>query len=191
MVYMWIGKFEGVVGHFLGTGRLPPSDGVTIARRKIRYGVLVALAVLFSCALVGAQEPVKPAANVESLFKDTNKKLNDLKQVAYHIEKDLLQCGRWNEADHWLTERYIQHNPMIGSGRAAIVKLFGSRPGAATCEKLKVPVVAVLADGDLVTVVTVVNLKDSKGGAYTTTGVDMWRIVDGKADEHWDPMPKQ
>ena len=114
-----------------------------------------------------------------------------MKQVAYHIEKDLLQCGRWSEADRWLTERYIQHNPMVGSGRATIAKLFGSRPGAATCEKLEIPVVAVLADGDLVTVVSVLNLKDSRGEPYTTTGFDMWRIVDGKADEHWDPAPKQ
>ena len=31
---------------------------------------------------------------------------------------------------------------------------------------------------------------DSKGNAYTTTWFDMWRIKDGKADEHWDPATK-
>jgi len=25
---------------------------------------------------------------------------------------------------------------------------------------------------------------------YTTTWFDMWRFVDGKADEHWDPAIK-
>jgi predicted SnoaL-like aldol condensation-catalyzing enzyme len=184
-------RIEGVVGPNLGPGRLRQRDCVRIARMRIRYAVLVALAALFSCALAGAQEPVKPAANVESLFQDKNKKLNDMKQVAYHIEKDLLQCNHWNEATNWLTERYIQHNPVVGSGRAGVVKFFGSRPVTATCEKLDAPVVAVLADGDLVTVVTVANRKDSKGEAYTTTWFDMWRIVDGKADEHWDPMVKQ
>jgi predicted SnoaL-like aldol condensation-catalyzing enzyme len=51
-------------------------------------------------------------------------------------------------------------------------------------------VVAVLADGDLVTVVTVANRKDSKGTEYTTTWFDMWRIAGGKADEHWDPATR-
>jgi len=149
---------------------------------------LVLAALSFSLAL--AQEPVKPAANVEALFKDTNKQRNQMKQVAYHIEKDLLQCNRWNQAANWLTERYIQHNPMVGSGRAGVVKFFGSRPATATCDKLNAPVVAVIADGDLVTVVTVSNRKDAKGEPYTTTWFDMWRIVDGKADEHWDPATK-
>ncbi len=114
-----------------------------------------------------------------------------MKQVAYHIERDLLQCNHWDEASKWLTERYIQHNPLVASGRAGVVKFFGSRPRAATCNKLDAPVVAVLADGDLVTVVTVATLKDSKGEPYTTTWFDMWRIKNGKADEHWDPMTKQ
>jgi len=48
-------------------------------------------------------------------------------------------------------------------------------------------VVAVLADRDLVTVVTVADRKDTKGNKYTTTWFDMWKIVGGKADEHWDP----
>jgi predicted SnoaL-like aldol condensation-catalyzing enzyme len=106
------------------------------------------------------------------------------------------RCGpassinHWDEADKWLTERYIQHNPLVASGRAGVVKFFGSRPASASCDKLDAPVVAVLADGDLVTVVTVADRKDSKGGHYTTTWFDMWRIVSGRADEHWDPMVK-
>jgi hypothetical protein len=27
-----------------------------------------------------------------------------MKQVAYHIERDLLQCNHWDEADKWLTQ---------------------------------------------------------------------------------------
>src|SRR5690348_13942964 len=159
-------------------------------RMKTRYLVLAFVAIALSSAVLRAQEPVKAAANVEALFTDKDKKLNDMKQVAYHIEKDLLQCNHWDEADKWLTERYIQHNPLVASGRAEVVKFFGSRPKSSTCDKLNAPVVAVLADGDLVTVVTVAERKDSKGQPYTTTWFDMWRIQNGKADEHWDPMVK-
>ncbi len=150
----------------------------------------IPITILFSGMLACAQEPVVPAADVESLFKDSNPKLEAMKQVAYHIERDLLQCNHWDEADKFLTERYVQHNPLVASGRAGVVKFFGSRPRTATCDTLKAPVVAVLADGDLVTVVTVAEENDSKGRPYTTTWFDMWRIKDGKADEHWDPMTK-
>lgn len=158
---------------------------------KLAMAVPVAFAALFSGALAFAQEPVTPASDVESLFKDKNKKLNEIKQTAYHIEKELLQCNYWDQADKWLTERYLQHNPLVASGRAGVVKFFSNnRPRAASCEKLTAPVVAVVADGDLVTVVTMANRKDSKGNPYTTTWFDMWRVVNGKADEHWDPQTK-
>ena len=157
---------------------------------KHRNLVLISAVLLLAGSIAHAQDPVKPAADVEVLFKDSNQRLNDIKQVAYHIEKDLLQCNRWDEADKWLSERYIQHNPLVVSGRAAVVKFFGSRSKTGTCFKLEAPVVAVLADGDLVTVVTVANRKDSKGVSYTTTWFDMWRIAGGKADEHWDPMTR-
>ena len=156
---------------------------------KMRFRVFITIVLLF-VGTVFAQEPVKPAADVEGLFRDNDPQRNAMKQVAYHIEKDLLQCNHWDEADKWLTERYIQHNPLVQSGRAGVVAFFGSRPKSAACEKLNAPVVAVLADGDLVTVVTVAHRKDSKGNEYTTTWFDMWRIVGGKADEHWDPATK-
>lgn len=159
-------------------------------RSRAIYSLFITIGVCLTGAIAYPQAPVTPAADVEALFRDSNVKLNGNKQVAYHIEKDLLQCNHWNEADKWLTGRYIQHNPLVSSGRAGVVKFFGSRPGSATCDKLNAPVVAVLADGDLVTVVTVANRKDSKGESYTTTWFDMWRIADGKADEHWDGAVK-
>jgi len=102
--------------------------------------------------LLGAGS-VKAAADVEILFRDKDPKLNEIKQVAYHVERDALQCNHWDEADKWVTERYIQHNPLVQSGR--------------------------LTDGDLVTVVTVAHRKDAKGNEYTTTRFDMWRIAGG------------
>ena len=140
-----------------------------------------------------AQEPVTGVPNPESLFTDANPKLNANKQVALHIMKDLLQCNHWNEAEKWLTARYLQHNPLVASGRDGVVKFFGTRPRTATCDRLTAPVVAVLADCDLVIVVIAREYKEPKDASrpYTSTWFDMWRIVGGKADEHWDPQTKQ
>lgn len=158
---------------------------------KIRFSIPIAFIALSAGAVAFAQDPVKPASDVDSLFHDKNKKLNEMKQVAYHIEKELLQCNYWDQADKWLTDRYIQHNPNAANGLAGVVKFFSTRKKSESCDKLTAPIVAVTADGDLVTVVSARNMKDSKGNPYTTTWFDMWRIMGGKADEHWDPATKQ
>ena len=158
--------------------------------QQARWFMVVALLVAVPAF---AQEPVVGVPNPESLFTDANPKLNANKQVALHIMKDLLQCNHWNEAEKWLTARYLQHNPLVASGRDGVVKFFGTRPRTATCDRLTAPVVAVLADGDLVTVVIAREYKEPKDASrtYTSTWFDMWRIVGGKADEHWDPQTKQ
>src|ERR1700749_2384412 len=98
-------------------------------RLRITYSTFAVALLLGIPAL--AQEPVKGAADPDSLFHDKNKKLNANKQVAYHIEKDLLQCNHWDEAGKWLTDAYHQHNPQVQSGLAPVMKFFGSRPKAA------------------------------------------------------------
>ena len=156
----------------------------------------IALVLLLGSSLAYAQEPVTAAADPDALFRDADPKLHANKQVAYMIVKDLLEAGHWERADKYLTERYIQHNPLAASGRAAVVKFFTEvlkvKPKAVT-EKMTSPVLAVLAQGDLVTVVFVRELKDPKDPSktYTTTWFDMWRFKDGKDDEHWDPAMKQ
>jgi predicted SnoaL-like aldol condensation-catalyzing enzyme len=155
-----------------------------------------ALVLLLGCTLAHAQEPVTAAADTDALFTDPDPKLHVNKQAAYMIIKDLLEAGHWERADKYLTERYIQHNPRAASGRAGVVKFFTEvlkvKPTEVP-EKMKSKVVAVLAQGDLVTVAFVRELKDPKdpNKTYTTTWFDMWRFVDGKADEHWDPDTKQ
>ena len=139
-----------------------------------------------------AQAPVVGAPDAEALFTSPDPVLNANKQAAYHIVRDLIEAGHWEQADRWLTERYIQHNPMAASGRRQVVDFFTKvmkttpKPIA---DRLATKVVAVVAEGDLVTVVYPMEKTSTKDPSkhYTTTWFDMWRFKDGKADEHWDP----
>ena len=157
-----------------------------------RIALVGLLSVLASATVFGQATPVVGADDPEKLFTDKDPVLNRNKQAAMHIVIDLLEAGHWSEADKWLTERYIQHNPAFASGRETVMKAFGGRgpgrPIPANPKDWRTKVVAVVAEGDLVAVVTRVELPNPRtpGETYTTTHYDMWRFVDGKADEHWD-----
>jgi predicted SnoaL-like aldol condensation-catalyzing enzyme len=144
---------------------------------------------------VAAQEAVVPTPNADALFTSPDPQLNANKQVAYHIVRDLLEAGHWELADRYLTDRYLQHNPNAASGREGVIRYFVDlrkvKPTPIP-ETIKTPVVAVTAEGDLVTVVypRVVKNEADPAKTYTTTWFDMWRLKDGKADEHWDPALK-
>jgi predicted SnoaL-like aldol condensation-catalyzing enzyme len=155
----------------------------------------VAAGLSLASAALQAQEPVVGAADPDALFHSSDPKLNVNKQTAYHIVKDLIESGHWEQADKYLTERYIQHNPLAASGRAGVVKYFTEVVKAKPVPipaKMKSPIVSVVAEGDLVVVAYARERTDSKDPTkkYTTTWFDMWRFVDGKADEHWDPATR-
>jgi predicted SnoaL-like aldol condensation-catalyzing enzyme len=149
---------------------------------------MMLLCVLAAPAI--AQAPVVGAPDPESLFTSPDPKLHANKQVVLHIMRDLLEAGHWKDAPKYLSQRYIQHNPNIASGLDPVMKFFGNRPElpipARTAWRTKI--VSVVAEGDLVVVAIVRELPDPRKpkATYTTTWFDMWRIQDGKADEHWD-----
>ena len=154
----------------------------------IKNASLLALLMAGSQAL--AQAPVEGVDDPESLFTDEDPQLHANKQVALHIMRELLQCNQWDKADQWLTERYIQHNPNVQSGLAPVVEYFTAMTEPTEdCGELTREVVAVMAEDDLVTVMMPREYPHPtrEGETYTTTWYDTWRIVDGKADEHWDP----
>jgi predicted SnoaL-like aldol condensation-catalyzing enzyme len=158
---------------------------------RTTFAFLLALAAgaAFSTK-VNAQEPVTFSADPESMFTSKDPVLHKNKQSTMHIMRDLLEAGHWDTAPNWLTERYLQHNPAIASGRAGVMAFFGSRPkGTIPGPKdWKTRIVSVTAEGDYVVVGVQRELDNPRkpGTKYTTTWFDMWRFVDGKADEHWD-----
>ena len=133
--------------------------------------------------------------NPDALFTSSDPKLHRNKQAAYMIFKVLLEANQWDQADKYLTERYLQHNPMAASGRDNVVKFFTEvvkRPKTPVKDKISSPIVAVMAEGDYVTVLMPRHYQDPKDPtkSYWTTWFDTWRFVDGKADEHWDSQTK-
>ena len=140
--------------------------------------------------------PVVGHPDPESLFTSRDRTLNRNKQAALHIQRELLKCHEWSRAGEWLTDKYIQHNPVAASGLAGVVNYFVNvakvqprDPCPALSANDPNAVVAVVAEGDYVTILTrrAVPYADNPSESYTTTWFDTWRFVDGKADEHWDP----
>jgi predicted SnoaL-like aldol condensation-catalyzing enzyme len=164
----------------------PPSDRQRWSMKRTKTWLALAAACAAFPGL--AQEPVVAAADPEALFTDPDPVLHANKQVVLHIMRELIQCNYWDQADKWLSERYLQHNPNVKSGRANVLAFFGSPPKAPTCDKLTMPVVTVLTSGNIVGVVLRMEYDNPKkpGTKYTTIFYDQWRVVDGKADEHWD-----
>jgi len=167
--------------------------------KRKSFGWLVLAAASFGALGTGvasAQTPVVGVQDAEALFTSPDPKLHRNKQAAYHIVKDLLECNYWHEADKYLTERYIQHNPQAANGRQAVVdfftKVMGRKPAASCPAKMATKVVSVVAEGDHVVVTFPREMKDPKDATktYTTSWFDQWRFVDGKADEHWDGATK-
>lgn len=142
-------------------------------------------------ALYGQAVPVTGADDPAPLFTDKDPVLHRNKQAAMHIVFDLLAYGHWDEAPKYLTEKYIQHNPCCASGRQTVMDFFGkgkAKQIPSSTKDYTPKIVAVLAQDDLVAVINRVELPDPRnpGQTYTSTHYDMWRFVDGKADEHWD-----
>jgi predicted SnoaL-like aldol condensation-catalyzing enzyme len=137
------------------------------------------------------QDAVVASKNPEALFTSPDPQLHRNKQVVYHIVKDLLEANHWELADKYIDENYIQHNPNAANGRDAVVKFFTEvlkvTPSPIP-EKMKAKLVSVVAEGEYVTVAYVSEQKEKTDPSktYTTTWFDQWRIVNGKAVEHWD-----
>src|SRR5258708_19238010 len=158
---------------------------------RLNHALLGALMSILVSAPAMAQAPVVGVDDPEALFSSADPKLHANKQVVLHIVRDLLEANHWETADRYLTKAYIQHNPLVASGLDPVLKFFGSRTPSPIPDRKnwKTKVVSVTAEKDLVTVAFARENRDPRDASktYTTTSFDMWRIKDGKADEHWDP----
>jgi len=107
--------------------------------------------------------------------------------------RQVIQARHVELAEKYQAEDYIQHNPNIPTGRAAFVKVFGSRPPVNPIpDQLNPAPVVTFAKGDYVGLIWEREDKDptdpSKMYHYNT--FDVIRIENGKIQEHWDSAVK-
>lgn len=140
-----------------------------------------------------AQLRVIPLKSQSELLKSNSLKLAQNKKLVYNMWREFLEAGHLELAAKYFDENYMQHNPNAATGRKALVEFFSkfSKPQAIS-DSIKTAVVAIVAEGDLVTISFVREMPDpaDKSKKYTTTWFDMFRIEKGKIAEHWDSSEK-
>ena len=147
-----------------------------------------------ACTTLLAQVPVSASPNQDLLLSVGDARAVANKRLVYDFWREVFEGGHMEFAEKYMAQSYVQHNPNVPTGRAAFVEFFGKYVPPKEIEPtIKAPVVAIVAEGDLVVLVFAREGKDPKDPTktYSTTWFDMFRIVDGKVAEHWDPATKQ
>ncbi len=91
------------------------------------------------------------------------------------IERDVTVVGRYFSPD------YVQHNPVIPNGAAAIAGLIP------TLKNLSYEIGMVVAEGDLV----MVHGRYVGWGPKPLVAVDIFKVKGGRVVEHWDVMQEE
>lgn len=138
--------------------------------------------------------PVTPfAGDQQLLLEHPDRQLAANKRLVYDFFRVILRAQLLDQAADFMAEDYVQHNPNADTGLEGFLAYFrefggGPQPLQDTLPNL----VAIQAEGEYVTLSFVREYPEPglPGQTYTTTWFDMFRVVDGKIVEHWDPATK-
>ncbi len=139
----------------------------------------------------GAVTAPSVPADHAPLLASSDARLAANKRLVYDMYRIVLQAGLADRAGEFIRQDYIQHNPMAAQGLAGVQDYIrNTRPERDILDKLELPMVNIMAEGDYVTIAFVRPETGPDGATYYSTWFDMFRIQDGKIAEHWDPMLK-
>src|SRR5215210_1933306 len=146
-------------------------------KRNLR--LIAAASILLVSTTTFAQLPVKPLADQKTLLQSNDPKLAANKKLVYDCWREVLEAGHLELADKYLAENYMQHNPGVPTGRKGFVDFFSkfAKPQPIV-DTIKGPVVAIVAEGDLVVISVAAKLPEPTDSTktYTTKWFDMFRI---------------
>ena len=127
-----------------------------------------------------------------ALLQAANPELAANKRLVFDMWRQLVDAGHEEIAELYLAEDYIQHNPNAATGREGAKAYFSTREDQPIASSLQRPLVAMVAEGDLVIQVLKTEFPNPhrEGEVSTSTWFDMFRVADGVIVEHWDAAMK-
>lgn len=106
------------------------------------------------------------------------------RELVRRFYSDVIDNGRVESVETYVAPDYVQHNPAVPQGIEGVrqlARLLSANPSGGKNRTE----VAVVADGDVVALVSRLATAGGSGGQL----VDVFRVVDGKVAEHWDFTP--
>jgi predicted SnoaL-like aldol condensation-catalyzing enzyme len=161
---------------------IPATTQRNSIKRNISMKPLIA-ALLATALLVPAISFAEQSSELPGHHQMKSKRsIETNKQIALHALTGTFIDRDPNFVDKYFSPNYIQHNPKIPNGPAAIKDLIPKLPK----DLLYQPGMAV-AEGDLV----MVHGRYVGWGPKPTVAVDIFRLKDGKIVEHWDVLQEE
>ena len=153
-----------------------------------RWGGVAALAlVLVLDGSAGARAEVTGHPDPLSLLASENPLLAENKRLVFDLWRGIVNAGHVELADALLTEDYIQHSPVLPTGRTAFKQIFSAVPRLEQIPAtVSPPLVALVAEGPYVVMALAETVSPPDGGGtYTTTHFNLFRVENGRLAEHW------
>ncbi len=127
----------------------------------------------------------------EAMLESEDATLEANKRLVYDMYRIVLQAGLADRAGEFIAPDYIQHNPNAEQGLAGLQDYVRhTRPEREIEDRLELPLIHIMAEGDYVTTAFLREHSDADGNSHYSTWFDLYRIEDGLIAEHWDPMLK-
>jgi predicted SnoaL-like aldol condensation-catalyzing enzyme len=151
--------------------------------RSLRAGLVLVLMGVFDCTLAqvaGHPDPLTLLASGDAALAAN-------KRLVFDFWRGIVNAGHVELADELLQESYIQHSPVLPTGRAALKQIFSAVPRLEQIPELvSPPLVALVAEGPYVVMALAESVAEPGGaGSYTTTHFNLFRVDNGRLAEHW------
>jgi predicted SnoaL-like aldol condensation-catalyzing enzyme len=139
-----------------------------------------------SAPVVAPPVPVTAHADPLAALASADATLAANKRLVFDMWRSIVDAGHIDLADEMLAEGYTQHSPVLPTGREAFKKIFSVVPRRDIPELVEPPLVASIAEGNLVAMSLLERIPARDGQSeYTTTHFNLFRVEGGRLAEHW------
>ncbi len=138
--------------------------------------------------VAGLPVPVTPHPDQHSLLDSPLPELAANKLLVFNYWRIVIVGGAAEEADRYLWEDYVEHNPLLPSGGPAFQEYVADEVERHAITTTIDDLVTIVAEGPYVALAFVAHYLEGNGSGetYTSTHFELFRVDQNHIAEHWD-----